>query len=86
MGLKSHLLLAMGKRPTAEKPEEPPSKIDLALKFVRTALRALQLLLALVVAGLYGGDLNRASKAGQDGPSEWVSSLRLAMLSRACSS
>ena len=86
MGLKSHLLLAMGKRPSGEKPEERPSKIDLALKFVRTALRALQLLLALVVAGLYGGDLNRASKAGQDGPSDWVRSLCLAMPSRACSS
>lgn len=73
--------MAMGKRPTAEKPEEPPSKIDLALKFVRTALRALQLLLALVVAGLYGGDLNRASKAGQDGPSEWIYATVVAGLS-----
>jgi uncharacterized integral membrane protein len=39
---------------------------------LRITLRALQIIIALVIAGLYGKDLNDADKAGRNADPAWV--------------
>ncbi|KAI9676110.1 MAG: hypothetical protein M1817_000854 [Caeruleum heppii] len=45
---------------------------DFCSAILRLALRSLQLVLALAVAGLYGTDLNNARKNGLGGDSRWI--------------
>jgi hypothetical protein len=46
---------------------------DFVAMLFRICLRALQLIMALVVLGMYGTDLNEARKQGKPGNIKWVS-------------
>lgn len=59
----------MVKKSIAHRTEKPHGKVGF---FGALFFRLVQLIIALVIAGLYGEDLRRASKLGQAAHSKWV--------------
>ncbi|KAH8147679.1 uncharacterized protein LAJ45_08143 [Morchella importuna] len=58
----------------------PPHPLGLPGLIAHTALRALQLLIALVITGIYGRDLHRASQVHESADSRWVYAMVVAAL------
>ncbi|KAI9820047.1 MAG: hypothetical protein M1826_001037 [Phylliscum demangeonii] len=54
----------------------PSGRTSFGLRILRYGIRALQLVLALAIAGVYGSDVNNARKQHRAVDSRWVASLR----------